>query len=334
MFIPYDHDAIRFTGRWGLIHPSEGSKEGSAFVTTAPGACLEVALYGSLAVLRFDMTGCEHPYPHIWIQVDEGSLVESPVNPYVRVVVPDDGRQHKLTVIFKGAVEAQNRWFNPLVGKIAFLGLNVDEIGYLPADDRKTIEFIGDSITEGVLIDEYCRTEDTNDQLNRPYQDDSTATYAWLTAQALGLRPIIMGYGAVGFTHGGQGNIPAVMDAYPYCFDGCPVSGSSPDFIVINHGTNDSSSTVQEYITCYIDFLEMIKSRHPKAQIIVLSPFCGVFHEALGDMTDEYNRKNKTQILFVDTAGWIPLEPLHPHRDGHQAVAKRLTLVLKQTLGL
>lgn len=47
------------------------------------------------------------------------------------------------------------------------------------------IEFVGDSITEGVLIDAEC-TIFTNDQLNRPFEDDVTATYAWLTAEALG----------------------------------------------------------------------------------------------------------------------------------------------------
>ena len=70
----------------------------------------------------------------------------------------------------------------------------------LPADERKTIEFVGDSITEGVLIDVDFYDKDSDfissqDQNNRCYQDDVCATYAWQTAEALNLRPIFMGYG-------------------------------------------------------------------------------------------------------------------------------------------
>jgi putative glutamine amidotransferase len=37
-------------------------------------------------------------------------------------------------------------------------------------------------------------------QEQRPFHDDVTATYAYLAAEALGLEPYIMGYGAVGVT--------------------------------------------------------------------------------------------------------------------------------------
>ena len=47
---------------------------------------------------------------------------------------------------------------------------------------------------------------------------------------------------------------------------------------------------------------------------------------------DQYNKENNDSIYFVDSSGWIPLEPLHPLRDGHITVAKHLTEELKKIL--
>jgi len=89
--------------------------------------------------------------------------------------------------------------------------------------------FVGDSITEGVLIDEsYRKTE--SDQLNRVYQGDVIATYTYLTAQNLNHEPIFMGYGAVGITHGDCGSVQKVADAYPYCYCGAPIAHDSADY--------------------------------------------------------------------------------------------------------
>lgn len=75
---------------------------------------------------------------------------------------------HTVRVIYKGAVEQQARWRAPLVGRIAFLGLEARREAVLEKDTRPVIEFVGDSITEGVLIDDGCRPYPDNDQMNRP----------------------------------------------------------------------------------------------------------------------------------------------------------------------
>ena len=142
----------------------------------------------------------------------------------------------------------QPRWFQPLVGRTALLGIEVEERGVLPADDRKIVEFVGDSITEGVLIDaDYAeKPAYTWDQHNRVYQDDVTATYGWLTAEALNLRPVMMGYGAVGATRGGCGGVVKAASAYPFVYDGVPYAGEAPDYIVINHGANDRGAGAEK----------------------------------------------------------------------------------------
>lgn len=319
MFIGVQDGSVRFTGRWEI-----GEKTAT---TTAPGGMIEVAFTGKAAVLHFDTNANAHPYPHIWISVDGGAKIESVIDHVLRVEVPEDGN-HVVQVIYKSAVEEQHRWYMPLVGKLRFKGYEAEESGVLPEDNRKILEFIGDSITEGVLVDDY-NFEQYN-QNNRPNQDDSTATYAYLTAMALGMKPVIMGYGAVGVTRSGQGSVPKAAESYPWNFQGSPAKPQNSDVIVINHGANDRRQPVELYISEYENLLKVVRKINPEAQIVVLSAFCGVYPAELKALVERFNQENKDRVHFIDSTGWIPEEPLHPLRDGHRVVAKHLTEELKK----
>ncbi len=319
MFIGVQDASVRFTGRWEI-----GEK---AATTTAPGGMIEAAFTGTAAVLHFDTAANAHPYPHIWISVDGGAKIESVIDHVLRVEAPEDGN-HVVQVIYKSAVEEQHRWYTPLVGKIRFKGYEAEGNGVLPEDDRKIIEFIGDSITEGVLVDDY-NFEQYN-QNNRPNQDDATGTYAYLTAMALGMKPVIMGYGAVGVTRSGQGSVPKAAESYPWNFQGSPAMPQNPDVIVINHGANDRRQPVELYISEYKNLLKVVRKVNPAAKMVVLSAFCGVYPVELKALVEQFNLENKDSVYFIDSAGWIPEEPLHPLRDGHSILAKHLTEELKK----
>lgn len=321
--IPYKDPSVRFTGRWDTEHFN-------AAITTAPGSMIELAFQGNDAVLHFDTDWNEHPFPHLYISVDNGAKIETPLNRYLRIECENSGT-HYVRVIYKSAVEQQHRWHLPLVGKLTFLGYEAEDSGILPKDNRRVIEFIGDSITEGVLIDAFYNHE-RMDQKNRPNQDDSTATYAYLTACALNLKPVIMGYGAVGITRGGCGAVPKVIDAYPYNFSGSEAKNEKPDIIVINHGANDGGAEEKAYIKGYWEFLTCVRAKNPIAKIVVLSAFCGVFHEALGKMVEQYNAEKHEQVIFIDSFGWVPKEPLHPLRNGHEEIARHLIPEIKKLL--
>ena len=323
MFIPYTDASVRLTGRWGVWN--------NTACATAAGATIEAAFRGRMARLQFNLEFNEHPYPHVWISVDGGARVEAPLSPYLRVAAPDDG-EHVVTVIYKGSVEMHHRWYQPLIGKIAFCGLEADAPAGLPADERPVIEFVGDSITEGVLIDAECNVH-ANGWLNRPYMDDVTATYAWLTAEALGLRPLMMGYGAVGITRSGCGSVPKAEAAYPYCFADMPMTyPTPPGYVLINHGANDRGASAEDYIAGYRRLLDLIRRTHPQARLIALSAFCGAFAKDPGAMVAAYNRENGCDVLFIDSTGWVPVEPLHPLRDGHREIAGHLTGILRREL--
>ena len=322
MKIPYNHESIRLTGRWDTQNEDYAT-------ATATGSYIEFCFKGTAATILFNCDNNKYPYPHLWIQLDDGDKTEAMVDNYIRICAKED-KEHTCKIIFKGTVEEYRRWHTPLENKISFCGVITDTPVKIAEDTRKTIEFVGDSITEGVLTDENYYGENGENkfsigQFNRVYQDDVTATYAWLTAEKLNLRPIFMGYGAVGVTHSGMGAVPKAAEAYPYNFEGSPISHKSADYVLINHGANDRGGSLENYLSNYEELLNVIIKMNPKSKIIALSAFCGAFHKELGDFIDEDNKRNGTSIAFIDSDSWVPVEPLHPDRNGHKIIAEALT---------
>ncbi|MBQ3817506.1 MAG: hypothetical protein II802_04485 [Clostridia bacterium] len=320
MFFGFEDKSVRFTGRWAEFN--------GVMTTTACGSRFEFAFKGKDAVMEFDIGGMAKPFPHIWILVDEKIKIEAPVDKWLRIEC-DKAGEHIVTVVLKGMVEQQHRWHTPLVGRLSFKGYEADENAVLPDNNRKTIEFVGDSITEGVLVDADREYFKDDGQANRPYQDDATATYAYLTAKALNLEPIIMGYGAVGVTKGGCGGVVRAPEAYPFCFENAPISFKSPDYIVINHGTNDMGRP-EKFADGYKRLLRVITEKNPNSKIVCMVPFIGAFCNEIKEIVKEYNDTNKTNIGVVDTTGWLPREPIHPLRDGHKKAADKLAEELKK----
>lgn len=326
MFYSYDHASVRLTGRWG--------REPESAVTTATGGKITVAFRGKAAVLHFDMLWCRPEYPHLWIILDDGGKAEATVSAFLRVEAKEAG-DHTVTVIYKGANENNHRWYRPLEGKVAFQGYDADQAGVLPDEEKPLLEVIGDSISEGVLIDPFYRPDPKTDTFNRPYQDDVTATYHYLAAEALGLEPLVMGYGAVGMTHAGSGSVPRVGISYPYCYDGMPMTyDREPAYILVNHGANDRGAAAEEYVRRYGELLDMLYEKHPASKIIALAPFCGAHHDALGNFIAGYNREKGRDVFFISTRGWVPEEPLHPLRDGHRIIADKLIDAMREKYGL
>ncbi len=147
--------------------------------TTANGSYFEFMFSGKCAVVGFDISYCRVPFPHVYISVDGGAKIEVSLDRFVRISA-DEG-EHKVTVIMKSSVETQHRWFSPIESGVTLLDIEADAFLELPPDSRPMIEFIGDSITEGISIDVRCFNYGGNKDMI--YWDDATAGYAWLTAK-------------------------------------------------------------------------------------------------------------------------------------------------------
>ena len=338
MFIPWHHPAVRLTGRWSRLESDVTDPHifvkptARVTVTTAPGSSFEAAFTGEWATLLFDTGYQGYPAPHLWIRVDGGAYTEAPVDRFLKLRASGTGA-HTVTVIYKGGSEVLPRWYQTLMGCVSFLGLEADAPAELKPDERKIIEFVGDSITEGVLADaDYSdRPASGIDQFNRVYQDDCMATYAWICAEELNLRPIFQAYGAVGLTREGNGSVPRAGLIYPYVFDHVPYTGEKPDYIVINHGANDRGTSAREYILRYGQLIALAHEINPDAQIVCLGAFCGAFDRELGQLVSDLN---KPFVRYISTRGWLPPEPLHPLRAGHREAGQRLAVALNEMFDL
>jgi lysophospholipase L1-like esterase len=320
MIIKCDSDKIRYTGRWNINEFSATS--------TANGSYFEFQYSGECAVIGFDTSCARVPFPHIYISVDGGANIEVSLDRFIRIYAQEG--EHKVSVVLKGSVESQNRWFAPIEAKVSLLEIEADEFLDLPEDTRPVIEFIGDSITEGISIDVgYSNYGNDDDMI---YWDDSTAGYAWLTAKALKFRPVIMGYGCLGTTKGGAGGVPYVAESYKYYSDGYAMESQQADFIVINHGTNDRRADVELFKKRYFEFLGVVRERNPKAKIISLTPFSGCLAREIKESVEKHNKEKNDMVFYIDTTGWIEPEPLHPLRSGHKTVSEKLSEIIKEHL--
>ncbi len=322
-FFKFDNGNIRYTGRW--------ANEGRFMTATNTGSYIELAFEGEMLLLKFDENTNKAPFPHLYIQIDGGVMQETPVDNYIRFLCCEG--KHIARIILKSNIEGYSRFLLPLRAAVNFCGFYADDICELAPDDRRTVEFVGDSITEGILIDaDYCKGSLPPydiDMLTRVYTTDVTATYAWRVSEMLNIRPYICGFGAVGVTRAGMGRVPAAARSYPYNFEGSPVTYPPCDFAVLNHGANDRGHSAEEYLSCYGETLTLMRKRNPNAKIFALSAFCGSHREALREYIPRYNAENNDDVVFIDTTGWVPLEPLHPLRSGHKVIAEKLYEVLK-----
>ena len=326
MYFSYTDPSVRLTGRWDI-------RASEAAITTNPGAYFEIAFTGKILQLVFNLEHNEYPLPHLYLELDGGARFETSLDRRLRVIA-ESGGEHRLRVIYKSSTEALSRWRMPIHNALSFCGYDAEGAGALPPDNRKTIEFVGDSITEGVLVDcDYCKAPAADiDEHNRPFQDDATATYAWLTAERLNLRPVICGFGAVGLTRPGKGRVPACPISYPFNYEGSPISFKPCDIVVLNHGANDRAHSCEEYLAKYEETLLLLRHHNPDALIVSLSAFCGAFREPLAAFIPEFNKKHNERIAFIDTAGWIPLEPLHPLRPASIHLAALLSSELEKLI--
>lgn len=313
---------IVYTGRWHVTPESASA--------TACGSSFRLGFRGSMAMLCFDTTHCRPPVPHLYLCVDGGARCECAVDRYLCVRTDTDG-DHELTVLIKSASEQQPRWTNP-AACVRFLGCIDTLASPLAPDSRPIIEFVGDSITEGISVSPQLAVyEGDRWEENLVFINDVCASYSYQTAALLNCRPVIMGYGQLGLTKGGGGGVPCVPDAYPFAFDRFPYPGQA-DLVVINHGTNDLySPDAAGFQPAYRRLLDAVRKQNPQADIWAVAPFCGAFRAEIAEVVADYNRQNGTRITFVDTAGWLPPEPLHPSESGHRLAARRLAAIIRQT---
>lgn len=320
--IPPISPSTEFCGRWEINEDKAA--------TTACGSSLRVAFKGMTALICFDVSDNKIPLPHVYLSVDGGAMIECAVDNFIRVWADSDG-EHEVTVIMKSSLEWQDRWNDP-VAKVVYLGVADAVAAPLREDPRPVIEFVGDSISEGTSVyPELAIYTDHRWEETLVWTNDIASSYSWNTARLLGMKGVFLAYGGSGVSVTGCGNVPPSPVAFGYIRAGVPYEGRA-DVVVINHGANDRGSTAEEFVKGYKALLDQVVSKRPDARIFSVAPFPETHPGYLPQLIEEYNRENSTDIIYIDTAGWVPPEPLHPPRAPHMAAAENLAKIMKEYL--
>ena len=322
--LPPGQGMIRLLGRWDKRAAPD------RFVTVNPGSSFELWYEGTACALHFDRSANQPPLPQLWVQFD-GSWTKHRVD-RDRLVLGEgaaEGRHHVWAVL-KSAREHQSRWKAPLVASLTLTGVEVPGGVFVrpPRRRRRLFEAIGDSITEGILVDGSGK--------DWPDKADSRATYAFRTALALGCEPRIIGFGAQGVTRGGNGGVPPAGLAYPFVYHGVEAEDRPADIVVIMHGSNDSK--VPNIEAGYANLVRLVRRRNPSAAIFCIIPFNQIHGRSVRVAVDTLQAHGDAWVFLVETAGWLDprtdtTERVHPNAQGHAKAAAKLTAAIRAKIG-
>lgn len=339
---------LRYSGRTDLSDPAQPVLIGSA-------SSVEMAFSGDsvqLLLRKLNPAG-EHNYVSLELDGEylrrirlEKDTVESFT---VQAPAASDSGKHILK-IYK-ATEASN-------GNVAFLGLKGYELSALPAAPKRTIEFVGNSITCGMGVDYQeipCDSGVWYDQHNAYLAYGPRAAR---TLNAAYMVSCVSGIGVYRNWNSGEGEAPVMPDVYgnrylntdnskPWDF-----SSFSPDLVSIALGTNDFSEgdgTKERqpfdsirYISKYIEFINTVYSKYPDTQITLLtSPMVSgekgaTYVNSLKAVKEHFRKKapDKKPIAIYNFESITPHGcGYHPDKDDQRQMAEALIPFYKEIMG-
>ncbi len=223
----------------------------------------------------------------------------------------------------------------------------------------RLIEFIGDSITCGYGVDDL----DSSHHFSTT-TEDATKTYAYKTAEKLGVDYSLVslsGYGIIsGYSGDGKKQAEQII---PKFYDKMGNSGGTflgsfvaqetewnftkcqPDVVVINLGTNDNSyvkndaAKKEEYTTAYVAFLKQVREKNPNATIFCTLGIMGAeLYPCIEDAVDRYVKESgdsKIHTMKFDTQSMADgiAADWHPSEKTHEKAAEKLAAKIKEVMG-
>lgn len=299
-----------------LYSPYTWDVSSTTATTICTGSYFKVCFTGNSVTLRFDMQYLFTPYPQIYVRVDgvNYSWQRFVLASSIVVTMPADtltsAASHYLEVFIKSATSGNNKW-NGLGCAIKFKGLILQtNLKTVSAPTRQPYNILayGDSITEGANALNSTATD---------FSDRNDGMTSWCNQLSmLGAEVGVVGFSSVGVTKSGAYGVPAVSTGYSLLYNNVSRSFSPvPDAIVINLGTNDTSSIATAMTTLLNNLLTATGNN---TTIFVMLPFNGASAaggaSALQAAIAACNAPGK--CIYVDTAGFVPTggttDGLHP----------------------
>ena len=307
-----------FLGRW-----FEKEVDGTPHMaTTTDGAKIYFLIEGAES-FTVDFTVITRiTTPMFAVSVDGAEPVRKPITEPT-VTLPDTGR-HAVCLTMDGMSEAEGKWYEEI--GFAVKGVTVSEGGRLWGirPTAPLVFFYGDSITEGI-----------NALGTRGDSQSNSATHAYphYCAEALGVTPYYIGYGASGMVRVGWFN---TMEKALDCMSrrcrvaDSPAANQKPDLIVINHGTNDGGLLPQEFTVALRDTLTRLSEVYPNVPVVYVIPLFQSQAEAIRTLMADYPKGH-----VVETLGWPVTysDGIHPDAEGAKVFGERLAAELKRIFG-
>jgi lysophospholipase L1-like esterase len=319
---------IRLYGRWDR-------RQEDRAVTVNGGSYIVARFDGGALAARFDLTRNKPPLPTILWQIDGDDVQprESEIAESVELAKDLKPGGHTICLTVRGLDEHQPRWAAPLTASLTFLGFDAGTDGTIldaQPDPKLKIEFLGDSITEGVLVHGKDAPKDA-----WPWHTDAYRAYPSLTGLRLkDAQWRQVGFGAIGLTRGGSGGVPPAPEAFDWFYKDCPRDDWQADVVVINLGTNDGAAKGDVFRPTYAKYLALIRKAYPNAKILALRPFNGAHGDDIKSEVASRNAHDDENVSFVDTTGWLEktdfTDGVHPNLAAGPKLAEKLAPVIQR----
>ena len=240
-------------------------------------------------------------------------------------------------------------------GSIIIGSIEAQDLLEIPAQQKKKIEFIGNSITAGMASDPSvipCMA-------GRPYdQHNAYQAYGPVAARKLDLDYVITAVTGIGVYRNWATDVPVMSNVYEKTFltthpDDPMWNFISfvPDIVCINLGTNDLSDgdgmhprlpfDSTRFVEKYVELIKIIHGYYPVAQIVLLQhPMSGAHHMSMMTGCLEATKKEAESKIHglkkITIFSFSPHIPTgcsgHPGLKEHALMAEELAPVLSKLI--
>ncbi|MCK6601592.1 MAG: GDSL-type esterase/lipase family protein [Bacteroidetes bacterium] len=261
-------------------------------------------------------------------------------------LLADDLAAGSHTLVLAKATEAQNGW-------VEFRGVTCDRLLSPPAEPKRKIELIGNSITCGMGVetaDIPCGSANWFDQHN------AFLAYGPVLARRLDAGVLLSSVSGIGVYRNWNSDGPVMPEVYGNLYlDGNASkkwdSGRfQADLVTVCLGTNDFSDgdgktaraplDSSRFVSAYIRFLKTLRETHPGSRILLLSsPMVNGDRSRqlvrwLEVILSERQKSGESSLfLFTWSTGYSGGCTTHPDRDDHRRMADELEPVIRSIMG-
>lgn len=248
--------------------------------------------------------------------IDNGPIHRALVGAAITI---GDDQEHIVRLTVDGVAEGDGKkWSGNYAIGFGGLNENVRTTGLMPRSPL--IHFYGDSITEGIRALGITTTGDMGDT------NSVTSSYSYMTAKKLTAAPYIVGYGATGIEATGSFN--TLINTISNLYDGKKLTvKQEPDLIVVNMGTNDVSTSAQQFSDDYRAAINHLLVMYPGVQIACMVPFNQTHAKDIASAI-----AGIPECSLIDTEGWAAdmefADGTHPTAKGAEVASDKLTQAL------